>query len=66
MSNKQTVSGKSKGISIEGAIKEALKKVTTPNMADPLITLKITEIQVRKGGIAGVEETEVKGEASIN
>lgn len=66
MSDKKTVTGKFKGISIEGAIKNALKEVKTPNMADPLITLKVTEIQIRTGGIAGIEETEVKGEVSIN
>ena len=36
------------------------------NTADALVTLKVTEIQIRTGGIAGVEETEVKGEVSIN
>jgi len=62
---KQVLSGKCKGISVEGAIKELLSQVKTPNMADALITLKITEIQIRKGGIAGIEETEVKGEVSF-
>lgn len=63
--SKQVVSGKCKGISLEGAIKELLSQVNTTQMKDGLITLKVTEIQVRKGGIAGIEETEVKGEVSI-
>jgi|CXWL01.1.fsa_nt_gi hypothetical protein len=62
MANSYTVNGKSKGISIEGAINDALKQVKPSNVADQLVTLKVNEIKINKGGIAGIEETEVKCE----
>lgn len=40
MANSYTVNGKSKGISIEGAINDALKQVKPSNVADQLVTLK--------------------------
>ncbi len=62
MSNPNTVVGKSNGFSIEGAIRDALNQVKPSNVADQLVTLKVNEIKINKGGIAGIEETEVKCE----
>ena len=61
MATSYTVTGRSQGISIEAAIKDALTKVTPSNVADALITLKVTEIKVNTGGFAGILETVVKG-----
>lgn len=61
MTKPYTVTGTSQGISIEGAIQDALTKVKPSNVADALITLKVTEIKVNTGGIAGILETVVKG-----
>jgi hypothetical protein len=61
MTKPYTVTGTSQGISIEGAIQDALTKVKPSNVADALITLKVAEIKVNTGGIAGILETVVKG-----
>jgi hypothetical protein len=61
MTKSYTVTGTSQGISIEGAIQDALTKVKPSNVADALIMLKVTEIKVNTGGIAGILETVVKG-----
>lgn len=64
MANTVNVTGKSKGISVDNAIREALKQAAPAGTADSLLTLRITEIRISKGGMAGIEETEVKGEVS--
>ena len=55
------ITGTNQGISIEGAIQDALTKVKPANVADALIMLKVTEIKVNTGGIAGILETVVNG-----
>lgn len=45
MANSYTVNGKGRGVSIDDAINDALKKVKPSGVTDQLITLKITEIK---------------------
>jgi hypothetical protein len=50
MASSYSVSGRSQGVSIDNAIKDALRKLKPSTVADELITLKVTDIRINKGG----------------
>ena len=59
MGNQKVVTGRAKGVDVNGAFQAALDKVPMGNVPDALQTIRIGSIEVVRGGIAGVLETVV-------